>query len=243
MRPGAIRWVGRTRAWTVAAILCALPALPAATPDSDGGRHVHSADGSVVGTVRLPAFQGSPPPMLSPYARPRYRPPARAEAASSSSESVVVYLLGSGPAARTTPEPARIVQRNRTILPHVTPIQVGTRVDFPNEDDVFHNLFSLSASHRFNLGRYPPGKSQSEVFGRPGVVRLFCDIHSEMGGVILVLDTPYFTNADADGRFRIVGVPPGEYTAIAWHELAGMDSTRILVRDGVETSVDFAFEG
>jgi plastocyanin len=239
MRPSAIRRVGRTRAWAVAAILCALPVL---LSGAEGSGPAHGADGAVVGTVRLPAVQGSPPPMLSPYARPRYRPPPRTDAASRSSEGVVVYLQGRAPVASTALEPARIVQRNRTILPHVTAIQVGTRVDFPNEDDVFHNLFSLSASHRFNLGRYPPGESQSEQFTRPGVVRLFCDIHSEMGGVILVLDTPYFTKADADGGFRIAGVPPGEYTAIAWHELAGADSTRIVVRDGAETTVDFAFE-
>jgi hypothetical protein len=71
------------------------------------------------------------------------------------------------------------------------------------------------------------------------VVRLFCDIHSEMSGVILVLDTPYFTRPDAQGRFRIPSVPPGEYTAVFWHEQAGTDSTRVVVRDGAETTVDF----
>jgi hypothetical protein len=121
----------------------------------------------------------------------------------------------------------------------VTAVQVGTLVEFPNIDDVFHNLFSLSAPRRFNLGRYPPGDSRSERFDRTGVVRIFCDIHSEMGGVILVLDTPYFTRPDDQGRFRIEGVPPGEYTAIVWHEVAGSDSTRVVVSDGAETSVDF----
>jgi plastocyanin len=177
--------------------------------------------------------------MLSPYARPRYRPPVRAEATSTSPEAAVVYLRGPTVAPAARAGVARIVQRNRTILPHVTAVQVGTRVEFPNDDDVFHNLFSLSAAHRFNLGRYPPGESRSELFERAGVVRLFCDIHSEMGGVILVLDTPYFTSPEADGRFRIAGVPPGEYTAIVWHELAGTDSTRVVVRDGAETTVDF----
>jgi plastocyanin len=177
--------------------------------------------------------------MLSPYARPRYRPPVRAEATSTSPQTAVVYLRGSTPARAAPAGVARIVQRNRTILPHVTAVQVGTRIEFPNDDDVFHNLFSLSAPHRFNLGRYPPGESRTELFERAGVVRLFCDIHSEMGGIILVLDTPYFTSPEADGRFRIAGVPPGEYTAVVWHELAGADSTRVVVRDGAETNVDF----
>jgi hypothetical protein len=197
------------------------------------------ADGAVSGTVRLAVAQGGPPPMLSPYARPRYRPPVRTEATSASPQTAVVYLRG----PTVAPAPGgvvRILQRNRTIVPHVTAVQVGTRVEFPNDDDVFHNLFSLSAPHRFNLGRYPPGESRTETFDRAGVVRLFCDIHSEMGGVILVLDTPYFTSPEAGGRFRIAGVPPGEYTAIVWHELAGTDSTRVVVRDGAETTVDFA---
>ena len=244
MRPGATRWDGSARAWLRAFMLLGVSALtvPVAGSSADWTEpaSVPGADGGVSGTVRLSVTQGDPPARLSPYARPRYRPPVRPDATSSSPQTAVVYLRGRTAAPPAPTEVVRVQQRNRTIIPHVTAVQVGTRVAFPNDDDVFHNLFSLSAPHRFNLGRYPPGESRIETFERVGIVRLFCDIHSEMGGVILVVDTPYFTSPDADGRFRIAGVPPGEYTAIVWHELAGTDSTRVVVRDGAETTVDFA---
>jgi hypothetical protein len=201
------------------------------------------AVGTVSGMVRLTAPAASRQTMLSPYARPRYRPPARNENSSSSPENVVVYLHGPAPITAGARPPARIIQRNRTIIPHVTVVQTGTRVDFPNEDDVFHNIFSLSGPKRFNLGRYPPGESRSEMFAKAGVVRLFCDIHSEMGGVILVVDTPYFTQPDAQGRFRIADVPEGEYTAVVWHEVAGVDSTRVVITAGSEAKLDFSLGG
>ena len=226
--------IGPHRSLRMAAVLL-LAGLAAATLPEQGQR----AEGTVVGMVRLAVVVEASPPMLSPYARPRYRPPARAESASGSPESVVVYLIGRETTASESRPPARVSQRNRTILPHVTAIQAGTRVEFPNEDDVFHNLFSLSGPHQFNLGRYPPGESKAEVFTKPGVVRLFCDIHSEMSGVILVVDTPYFTKPDAQGRYRIEGVPAGEYTAVAWHEVAGSDSVGVMVTGAQETTVDF----
>jgi len=156
---------------------------------------------------------------------------------------VVVYLRGDTPAASGPRTPARIVQRGRTIIPHVTVVEAGTRVEFPNSDDVFHNIFSLSGPQNFNLGRYPPGESRTVVFDRPGVVRLFCDIHSEMSGVIVVLATPYFTKPQADGTFRISGVPNGTYTAFVWHEVAGLDSARVVVAGEAETRVDFVLGG
>lgn len=243
MRPrGTSGWLGRASA--TAALLCVLAAMPgrekqAASSDVDRSEAI----GTVVGTVQVRVDPAVPPPMLSPYARPRYRPPARSGAASTAPETAVVYLRGGFTSGSPAPATVRITQRDRTIIPHVTAVQVGARVDFPNEDDVFHNLFSLSGPHRFNLGRYPPGESRSEQFERAGVVRMFCDIHSEMGGVILVLDTPYFAQPDSEGRFRIAGVPSGEYTAIAWHEVAGMDSTRVVIRDGIETTLSFLLEG
>jgi plastocyanin len=197
-------------------------------------------DGVVQGTVRLDVAGEADPPMLSPYARRRYRPPTPAPAAPGSPVNVVVYVIADGDAPPPAPDSAvAITQRDRTILPHVTAVQAGTRIEFPNQDEVFHNLFSLSDAHAFNLGRYPPGDSRSETFPEPGVVRMFCDIHSEMGGVILVLDTPWFARPDESGRYRIEGVPAGRRRVVAWHESAGADTVEVDVDDGGVVSVDF----
>lgn len=145
-----------------------------------------------------------------------------------------------GSGSRSNPTPSRIVQRDRTIMPHVTAIQVATTVDFPNEDDVFHNLFSLSTGNRFSLGRYGPGVTKTHRFDNKGVVRLFCDIHAEMAGVILVLDTPYVTHVGTEGAYRLTDLPPGRYRAIAWHPDAGADTTVVELSDGDERRVDFS---
>ena len=197
------------------------------------------ASGIVEGTVRLETRRGSDPPMLGPYSRRRYRPPSRA-GASSSPRDVVVFLLADGTSASPASDTARIVQRDRTILPHVTAIRAGTPVSFPNEDDVYHNLFSLSEVHPFNLGRYPPGETRVEVFDEPGVVRMFCDIHSEMTGVIRVLDTPHFTRPDDEGSFRLPNVPPGLHRLVVWHESAGSDTVAVQVPDGGVARVELS---
>jgi hypothetical protein len=111
-------------------------------------------------------------------------------------------------------------------------------VSFPNEDNVFHNLFSLSAPQPFNLGRYPRGETRSQLFRKPGVVRMFCDIHSDMSGVILVLDTPHFTHPDASGRFRLPGVPEGRHRVVAWHESQGADTVDVVVGPGGTATAD-----
>jgi plastocyanin len=196
--------------------------------------------GTVEGTVQLTGVRREDAPMLSPYARRRYAPPARSASSAPSPEDVVVYLSPASPTPPAAGISAEILQEDRTITPRVTPIRVGTRVDFPNGDEVYHNLFSLSDPHPFNLGRYPPGDSRSETFSRPGVVRMFCDIHSEMVGVILVLDTPYFAKAEASGAYRIPDVPQGQYTAVAWHEAATPDSTEVTVPAAGAVQADFS---
>jgi plastocyanin len=109
-------------------------------------------------------------------------------------------------------------QRNETFVPHVLAVMVGTLVDFPNSDRTYHNVFSLSRTKRFDLGRYAAGKSRAVRMDRPGVVRVFCDIHSHMNAFILVFNHPFFKVTDADGRFELPGVPPGAYTIVGWYE-------------------------
>ena len=109
-------------------------------------------------------------------------------------------------------------QRHETFVPHLLAVTVGTTVDFPNNDRTYHNVFSLSKPRRFDLGRYAAGHSKAIRFDRPGIVRVFCDIHSHMNAFILVFTHRFFSVADAEGRYQIDHVPPGSYTLVAWVE-------------------------
>jgi len=132
----------------------------------------------------------------------------------------VVYLESAPRAAFDEREPGRAVmdQRNERFVPHVLPVMVGTLVDFPNSDRTYHNVFSLSRARRFDLGRYATGRSKSVRMDRPGVVRVFCDIHSHMNAFVLVFNHPFFSVTDLDGRYTLPTVPPGTYTVVGWYE-------------------------
>jgi plastocyanin len=143
----------------------------------------------------------------------------------------VVYVdeIRTGPTARH----ARMEQKNRTFIPHVLAVQLGTRVDFPNDDTVFHNVFSFREGKRFDLGLYPVGTTRPVSFDRPGLVRIFCNIHSNMSAFIWVLENPYFAVTDRSGRFRIPNVPAGERVVRVWHEKLGTRRLSVHVpRDG-----------
>jgi plastocyanin len=134
---------------------------------------------------------------------------------------------------------AEMDQRNETFVPHVLAVTVGTVVDFPNDDRFYHNVFSLSKAARFDLGRYPTGKSKSIRFDQPGIVRVFCEIHSHMNAFILVFAHPYFAMTDADGRYRINNVPPGTYNVVAWNEGTSSEPRPVTVATGATAELDF----
>lgn len=155
----------------------------------------------------------------------------------------VVYL---DPAPRgafdASDEPrARLDQRGEAFVPHVLAVVAGTTVDFPNSDITYHNVFSLSKTKSFDLGRYAAGRSRSVRFDRPGIVRVFCDIHSHMSAFILVFAHRYFAVTDGEGRYRLDRVPPGSYTVFVWNESVPLESRRAVIGDqGSEVEVNFA---
>jgi plastocyanin len=129
----------------------------------------------------------------------------------------VVYLEGSFPKGRAGAG-KQMLQKDLNFVPALLPVQLGTRVTFPNLDDTYHNIFSFSSAKRFDLGRYRQDETPipSVVFDVPGLVTLRCDIHEHMRALILVLDTPYFAMSDSEGRFRLSGLPAGHHTLKAW---------------------------
>ena len=134
-------------------------------------------------------------------------------------------------------------QRNEAFVPYVLAVTVGSAVDFPNSDRTYHNVFSLSKAKRFDLGRYPRGQSRSVRFDQPGIVRVFCEIHSHMSAFILVFAHPYFAVSDAEGRYRIDGVPAGTYTLALWNDGAVRARHEVRVAaDAASVEADFAVE-
>jgi plastocyanin len=137
--------------------------------------------------------------------------------------NVVVWLSSLKPDSPTAPWPARqtpyrLVQKNKMFTPHLLVIPTGTSVQFPNEDPFFHNVFSLFNGKRFDLGLYESGTSRSVRFDREGVSYIFCNIHPEMGAVVLALNTPYFGVSSETGAVAIHNVPPGSYRLNVWSE-------------------------
>jgi len=141
---------------------------------------------------------------------------------------IVVSLLSVEKPPVLAPARATIRQKGKVFLPHILAITAGTVVDFPNDDPIFHNAFSSYNGQVFDLALYPPGSTKSVRFVRPGVVRVFCNIHASMSAVIVVLKTPYFAVSKRDGTFSIPDVPPGEYTLSIFHERATEASLRAL---------------
>jgi plastocyanin len=143
---------------------------------------------------------------------------------------VVVYATPvNAPPPAVPTKHAVMLQKGKMFIPHVLPIVQGTTVDFPNADPIFHNAFSSFNGQIFDVGLYPPGTSRAVRFSRPGVVRVFCNIHPTMSAVILALNTDYFATSAKDGSFSF-NVPPGEYTLGFFHERATEQTLAALSR-------------
>ena len=148
------------------------------------------------------------------------------------SSEVVVWLTGSSivPAA-TTASTARLTQRDKRFSPHLVAVQVGTEIEFPNQDPFFHDVFSIYRGKPFDLGLYESGSSRKVRFSQPGVSYIFCNIHPEMSAAVVALSTPYFAVTSSDGSFQIKGVPQGHYKMEFWYELASESELSSLTHD------------
>lgn len=129
-------------------------------------------------------------------------------------------------------------QRGMTFIPHILPIQAGTTVDYLNNDEVRHNVFSPD-QEKYNLGTWPAGEVKPHLFNEKGVYSQLCNVHPEMEAFVIVLDTPYFTTTGKDGSYELSGVPAGDYTVKVWHEKLRFPKQQITAADGGEVVVNF----
>ena len=192
------------------------------------------AQATVEGRVELPKSHA--PPVIAK----RYEIVTRGGVLSTEPPVAVIYLEGSFPRPTSLPT-KQIGQKNLTFVPSLLPVRVGTKVEFPNYDDTYHSIFSYSPAKRFDLGRYRPEERPipSEVFDSAGLVTLRCDIHEHMRGLVLVLDTPHFVVSDANGRYRLSGLPSGQYTLKAWIDSKTTREQPADLKSGQTTHIDF----
>jgi plastocyanin len=172
-------------------------------------------------------------------------------------DNVVVYIAKM-PEKDFDFSKARFVmdQHNLEFVPHVLPIPVGAAIEFPNHDQVAHNVFSMSRTKAFNLGSYQPGESKTVVFDNTGIVELRCDVHAEMAAYILVMESPYFAVTDGQGNFQIpdagylqqrgldgpAALPAGKYVIKTWHEKLETQKSPVLVPENGEVSVQLSLK-
>jgi plastocyanin len=192
------------------------------------------ASAAVEGHVELPKSHSAP------VQAKRYEIVTRAGVLSTQPPLAVVYLDGSFPRPASLPV-KQVAQKDLTFIPALLPVRIGTKVEFPNLDDTYHNIFSYSPAKRFDLGRYRPDERPipTQVFNKPGLVTLRCDIHEHMRGLILVLNTPYFVMTDTNGHFRLSGLPAGHYTLKAWIDSRTTREKPVELKNGQTLRVDF----
>jgi plastocyanin len=150
--------------------------------------------------------------------------------------AAVVWLKrldGPTPPVRALRRPKVVSQKDKTFIPRVVVLPVGSRIDFRNDDDYYHNVFSLSDPQKFDTGLYAGGLLYSQTFSKPGPVELLCNIHASMVGYVMVVDTPYYAQPRTNGAFVLRNVPPGRYELSTWHEASTRTvKQQIDVREG-----------
>lgn len=198
--------------------------IPAAAP--------HAAE--IAGRVTLPKTR------TAPLVNKRYEIISKAGVLSTNPPLAIIYVEGPAPNRRER-QVVQMTQKDLTFMPGLLPVQVGTKVEFPNLDDAYHNIFSFSPPKRFDLGRYRSDEKPvpSVVFDTPGLVTLRCDIHEHMRALILVLESPYFVMTDIDGNFRLTGVPAGRRVIKAWIDSKTTKEISVELKDDAPLRADF----
>ena len=192
------------------------------------------AGGTIRGRVTVPDMAAAPSrPVVADLGSAAHPPIDR--------RRVVVYLESAPRQAFSDLRPgrARMDQRGQQFVPHLLAVTAGTVVDFPNNDKTFHNVFSLSRARTFDLGRFAPGRTGAVRFDRPGIVPVFCDIHSHMSAYVLVFGHTYFAVSNENGRYAIEDVPAGDYSLAVWSELGTTRPRRVTVVEGAIVEADF----
>ena len=191
--------------------------------------------GTVEGSVVMEAMR--------PATGPGYRAQTKNPVEAPDPAIAIVFLEtddGKYPTIRVD-QVLRIGQRGYQFRPAVMAVQTGSRIAFPNEDDEFHNVFSYSPARQFDLGRFRKDeKSPLLTFDKPGLVKIYCEIHKHMRNLLLVLDTPWFTSSDNRGHYSLTGIPAGTYTLKAFLPSEKILQSRVTVVDGKTQTVDLA---
>jgi plastocyanin len=222
----------------------------ASVPRAAGGSQPQAEVGRIIGSVEISSALTARRPRFRIYSDAGPAPPRNDVAGEL--RNVIIRL--ESPPDRLTRSPGTDVaaagrldslrrgvmaQTDERFEPHVLPVLQGARVDFPNHDEVYHNVFSLSRVRTFDLGRYPKGSSKSVSFEKSGIVQVFCHIHSDMSAIVVVLGNPFFSAPDSSGNYAIENVPPGDYTIVGWHERTKPVSQRVRVVAGQTTTINF----
>lgn len=152
---------------------------------------------------------------------------------------VVVYLEGAAPGAASGSIATEMTQQDRRFSPDLVVVPAGSAVSFPNFDPIFHNVFSLSNPKSFDLGNYRQGQTRTVSFPKPGIVAVYCHLHPNMAGTILVTPNRWGVRVGADGSFLLADVPLGKYTIVAWHKTGGRFRKTVDVTDGRDSEIDF----
>ena len=152
--------------------------------------------------------------------------------------NTVIYLEPKSGGARSSEAKSQMAINGRNFAPRVRVVMVNSTVDFPNQDPFTHNVFSTTVGALFDLGSYGSGTSKSNQFKKPGAYPIYCNVHSKMTGYVVVVSTPWYTQAAADGRWDIAKVPAGKYTLTVWHERAKTVDTDIDVPAAGIASLD-----